>query len=320
MRILITGGLGFIGGRLGQYLHQAGHQVVLGSRSASSPPNWLPYAEVVKIDWNDDYALEKICNRVEVVIQAAGVNAQDCATDPVTALEINGLSTARLLEAASHAGVRRFIYLSTAHVYASPLIGVISEDTCPRNLHPYATSHLAGENVVLSANQRGQIEGVVLRLSNAFGAPAHKDVNCWMLLVNDLCRQALATRKLVLQSSGDQQRDFIAMSEICRVIEYLSAYSADTLSSKVINIGSGISQSVLEMAQLIQQRCKMLLGFEPEILRPMISAVERHEILEYRTDRLAEMGLDVVVDNIVEIDRLLTFCQASFNKTQIANV
>jgi hypothetical protein len=108
------------------------------------------------------------------------------------------------------------------------------------------------------------------------------------------------------------------MSEICRVIECLSTYSANTLPARVINVGSGRAQSVLEMAQLIQQRCTILLGFEPEILRPMISAVERHEILEYRTDRLVEMGLDVVDDNIVEVDRLLDFCQASFHKTESA--
>ena len=318
VRILITGGFGFVGGRLAEHLAEGGHQIVLGTRNSISPRDWLPFADVTQTVWDDDLALERSCKGIDVVIQAAGMNAQDCTFDPVAALAFNGVATSRLVEAASRAGVKRFIYLSTAHVYASPLVGTITEETCPRNLHPYATSHLAGENVVLSANQRGQIEGVVLRLSNVFGAPAHKDVNCWMLLVNDLCRQALAARKLMLQSSGYQRRDFIAMSEICRVIEYLSTYSADTLPARVINVGSGVSQSVLEMAHLIQQRCAILLDFEPEILRPMISAVERHEILEYRTDRLTEMGLDVVDDNIVEIDRLLAFCQVSFNKTESA--
>lgn len=320
MRILITGGLGFIGGRLGQYLHQAGHEVVLGSRNATRPPNWLPFAEVVNIDWSDDCALEKVCNRVEVIIQSAGVNAQDCATDPVAALEFNGLATARLVEAASLTQVKRFIYLSTAHIYASPLLGTISEDTSPRNLHPYATSHLAGENAVLSANQRGKIEGIVLRLSNVFGAPAHKDVNCWMLLVNDLCRQAVETGAIVLHSSGLQQRDFIAMAEVCQVVEHLAFCDFDRVLPRVFNVGSGVSQSVLEMAQLVQLRCKLILGFEPKLQRLATDSDGKHGTLKYRIDRLGEMGINVCNDNSIEIDGLLAFCQVTYNKNRRVNL
>lgn len=315
MRILITGGFGYIGGRLGQHLQKLGHQVILGSSTKDIAPNWLPDVKVVKTNWTDNQALKEICNQVDVVIHAAGMNAKDCAEDPIAALEINGLATARMVNAAMLAGVKKFIYLSTAHVYASPLVGVITENTCPRNIHPYATSHLAGENVVLNANQqRGKIECLVLRLSNAFGAPVNVDANCWMLLANDLCRQALVTQRLVLQSSGTQQRDFIAMSEVCRVIEYLSSHPTDVLSTKVINTGSGVSKSVLQMAQLIQQRCIVLFGFEPEIQRPNPINNEAYEPLDYRTDRLSEVGFNVSVDNVVEVDELLNFCQLAFGK------
>jgi UDP-glucose 4-epimerase len=158
-KILITGGMGYVGGRLAVHLAQAGHQIVLGSRNASSPPVWLPQAEVLQIAWGDAGALEQSCDGVDVVIHAAGMNAQDCAADPAAALGFNGVATARLVAAACRAGVQRFIYLSTAHVYASPLVGAITEETCPRNMHPYATSHIAGEHAVLYANQHKQIRG-----------------------------------------------------------------------------------------------------------------------------------------------------------------
>lgn len=316
MRILITGGFGFIGGRLALHLAQAGHQILLGSRKVISPPTWLQHAEVKHIEWDDSHALELSCNGVDVVIQAAGMNAHDCATDPVAALSFNGVANARFVAAANRAGVQRFIYLSTAHVYGSPLVGTITEVTCPRNLQPYATSHLAGEHAVLSASQCGQIEGIVLRLSNAFGAPVHKDVNCWKLLVNDLCKQAVQTRKLVLKTSGLQQRDFISMTDLCRVAEHL-AVNGSSKQISIFNVGSGVSQSVFVMAQSIQQRCEQVLGFEPVLERVQGEADDLHPTLFYRIDNLAAIGIKSdFLENFAEIDSLLSFCQQTFCKAQ----
>lgn len=317
MRFLITGGFGFVGGRLAGHLAQAGHQIVLGSRQAVPPPAWLPQAAVVQMNWDDATALERICNGVDVVIQAAGMNARDCSLDPVAALAFNGLATARLVAAASRAGVKRFVYLSTAHVYANPLVGTVSEDTCPRNLHPYATSHLAAEHAVLSAGERGEIQSIVLRLSNAFGAPMHKDVNCWMLLVNDLCRQAIQTQKLILYTSGQQQRDFIAMSEVCRVAERLAFGSGDECETGIFNIGAGMAQSVVSMAQNIQQCCVKVLGFEPELQREHDQAMHSIAPLTYRADRLSEIGIELgAIHDQEEIENLLRFCNTAFGSIQ----
>ena len=320
MRILITGGFGFIGGRLATDLFRAGHEVVIGTRHPVSSPDWLPQSDVVKMVWDDEVSLSRSCDGIDAIIHAAGMNVQDCDADPVSALGFNGLATAKLVAAAGRENVKRFIYLSTAHVYSGKLTGVITEETCPRNTHPYATSHLAGENIVLNANQQGQIDGIVLRLSNVFGAPMQNEVNCWTLLANDLCRQISNTRKLVLRSNGNQRRDFISMSEICRILQHITTYGADTLSTKVINVGSGTSQTVYEISKLIQSRCKILLGFEPEILRPIIGFPEKAETFVYKTNRLAELGLNVSIDNTFEIDNLITFCQSSFKKSYRDNV
>jgi len=312
MRILITGGFGFIGGRLAQHLHIAGHHVILGTRKSDGKPDWLPQGEVVQIVWSDGPALEQICAETDVVIHASGMNAQDCIADPVAALECNGLATARLVKAAVSAGVKRFIYISTAHVYGAWLQGVITEESCPRNLHPYATSHLAGEHVVLSSSYRGEIEGVVLRLSNAFGAPVVKDVNCWMLLVNDLCRQAVETGEMVLHTSGRQYRDFIPMSDVCRIVEHVCSCFIDSSSPFIMNAGSGVSTSVLDMARLIQQRY-VCLGYKPLITRPADDGQERGDRLIYQSDRLTRSALVLDNDRSHEVDMLLHFCH-TFNK------
>lgn len=312
MRILITGGLGLIGGRLGQYLQRAGHQIILGSRNAGDPPDWLSQAEAVQTGWNDSCALEQICNKVDVVIQAAGMNAQDCTADPVVALEFNGLATAHLVAAASRAGVKRFIYLSTAHVYASPLIGTITEDTCPRNLHPYSTSHLAGEHAVLGASQRGEIEGIVLRLSNAFGAPMHKDVNCWMLLVNDLCRQAVTKRSLTLRSAGVQRRDFVTLQDVGRAVSHMLDLSKEQMGDGVFNIGGAWAPRVIDMVELIQERCSALLGFVPALIRPEPEEGEVTLDLEFQIDRLLASGFKLSGNAVTEIDATLLLCREAF--------
>jgi len=128
-----------------------------------------------------------------------------------------------LMSPAIAAGLERFIYFFTAHVYGEPLIGRITEATLPRPIHPYAITHYAAKNFVLAAHNQNKITGVALRLSNGFGAPTHPNVDCWTLLVNDLCRQAVQTRKIVLRSNGLQQRDLIPLMDIGGAVRHLIA-------------------------------------------------------------------------------------------------
>jgi len=312
MRILVTGGFGFVGGRLAAHLAQAGHKVILGSRTLRVAPDWLPSAEVMQIEWNDQYSLEQNCVGVDVVIQAAGMNAQACAEDPMAALACNGLATSRLVTAASRMGVQQFIYLSTVHVYGSPMKGVITENCRPLNPHPYATSHLAGEYAVLRAHHRREIKGKVLRLSNAFGAPMYGEVNCWMLLVNDLCRQAVLTRKLELRTSGLQQRDFIGLNKVCQMIEHCIFDSTDSCKTQIFNICSGSSKTLIEMSEIIRMRCVNVLGFVPKLhlSNKNNEIIDSFKIISNVNLTHSEQEMDSQC--IAEIDNLLFFCDVHF--------
>lgn len=312
-RILITGGFGFVGGRLARHLWEAGYGVVLGSREVSKPPDWLSSAEVVTMNWQDSCELERACLEVDVVIHAAGMNAQDCEADPVAALHFNGVATARLATSAARAGVRRFIHLSTAHVYGSPLIGTITEETCPRNLHPYATSHLSGEHVVMQVAKLSKMNSVILRLSNGYGEPAHKDVNCWSLLVNDVCRQAIQHNQIVLNTDGRQFRDFVPVKVICDTILHLIDVDEFQNIGSVINVGTGHSRSVLEMAELIRKRCQLVLGSSPAIVVPQPTSIASVPSLNFSVAKLNALGVRCNANTEFEIDQLLKFCQAHFS-------
>lgn len=312
MKILITGGLGYVGGRLSQYLSSKNHDVVLTSRNFTGTPNWLPKSKVVQVNFKNESELNELCKDIDWVIHLAGMNAADCAQDPVAALEVNGVFTGHLLKASMTNKVKRFIYLSTAHVYGSPLKDKITEENCPLNLHSYATSHRAGEDLVRLAHSKKEIEGIVVRLSNTFGAPAFKGANCWMLLVNDLCVQAVKNQRMVLSTSGAQKRDFISMSDTERALEHLLLLDSTKVGDGLFNVGGDWPVSVYEMAQLISKRYESLTGKKIEISRREDLVINRSEDLDYDISKLLSTGFQLEKNREAEIDRTLKFCLANF--------
>jgi len=314
MKVLVVGGTGFLGGRIAAYLCQLGYEVRIGSRRKIQNLREAPNSEVVFLDWDKPSSLSKACKGIDTVIHAAGMNAQDCAADPTGAFFSNTIHTARLVSESVKASVQRFMYLSTAHVYASPLEGTISENTCPRNLHPYATSHLAGEYAVLREHELGTIDGVVFRLTNAFGAPIDKEVNCWTLLVNDICRQAIERKQIILRTDGLQLRDFIPISDVCQTLALFAKQVPTKKIGGIYNLGSGSSRSVLNMATLVQARCIEVLDFAP-LLMAAQSNGQRPSALTYQIEKLSKLGLNVEQEKAaVEIDRLLLFCKNQFTE------
>ena len=308
--ILITGGFGFLGGRLGQHLSNHYH-ILLGTRIKRDTPNWLSQAKVLQIDWNSKKSLNKVCEKVDVIIHASGMNAKKCASDPEKALLVNGTFTKNLVKASISQNVGKFIYLSTVHVYSDRLLGVIRESTPTVNTHPYASSHIAGEDSVFLAIRQGYIEGAVVRIANAFGKPTHKDVDCWMLLVNDLCKQAQVKKTLTLNNDGSQVRDFVTVSDVCMAIEFLITDSQDS-SNSIVNIGSGIAQTINQIALRVQDNCFIVSGVLPKINKPKLLAKKQNNSLTVQTDYLNNSDFKFTNDFDQEIRSLLDFCKEKF--------
>jgi UDP-glucose 4-epimerase len=306
----LTGGLGYLGGRLAQSLAATTrHEVTLATRRPGPMASPAENVRVVPIDWTRDADLENSCADMDAVVHLAGINAAECVRDPVAALEFNGLVTARLLRAAAKQGVTRFLYLSSAHVYGASLRGFVDERTCPQPLHPYATSHRAGEDSVRLARRDNTIEGVVARLSNAFGAPVHPQVDCWSLVTNDLCRQAVTGRQQVLRSAGGQRRDFIPMTEACRALAHLLVLPSARLGDGLFNVGGAWAPTVLEMAELIAERVAANLGFRPHVVPGTVDDGQGGDDLQYSLAKLAASGFEVRREAAVEeLDRLIAFC------------
>lgn len=317
MRILLTGGLGYLGGRLTESLLGAGqrHEIVLGTRGTKQPPDWASQGKVVAIDWASDSSLAQACRNVDVVVHLAGMNAADCARDPAVALDVYRAGTSRLVHAAVSQGVTRFVYVSTAHVYGAALSGNVDESTKPQPRHPYATSHFAAEEVVRASRANGAIEAVVVRLSNSFGAPADASANCLTLLTNDLCQQAVRDRCMVLRTAGTQRRDFVAMSEACRAIGHLLAAPVGRLGDGLFNVGSGTALTILQMAQMAVDRVRAVLGFAPVLqVGEAVDAVG-NELDSFSVRRLIDSGfVPRPGATVEELDRLVAFAARTWGR------
>jgi UDP-glucose 4-epimerase len=241
----------------------------------------------------------------------AALNEVDSERDPDRAIETNVTGTVRLLRAARQAGVQRFVYLSTAHVYAAPLEGRIDEEIVTRPVHPYAITHRAAEDFVLAVRDPS-FQSVALRLSNAVGAPASATVPRWTLLVNDLCRQVATTGTMTLRSSGLARRDFIAMSDACRAIAHVTRLPISQLSARLMNLGGGRSLRVIDVVTMIADRAEKLLGARPKIVRPEPASGEVSPELDYRIDKLLATGFELRGHLEDEIDDTLRLCVAAF--------
>ena len=315
--ILLTGGLGYVGGRVAEWLtRDPDFEIFVTSRHPASAivPEWLAKDHCIKLDILNDEDIKNACRNINTVIHFAALNEIDSSLDPEKAVLINALGTLKLLKSAETAGVRRFIYFSTAHVYRTTLEGVLSETTIPRPVHPYAISHRTAEDFVLALNNQKGMKGIVIRLSNSIGAPISTRVNRWSLVGNDLCRQVITTHKIQLKTSGAQKRDFIGLRDVSRAVAHILALPDNSLLDGLFNLGGESSLTIFELALIIQKRCELTLGFSPPIIRPVTTEGEEGPLLRYSIEKLKSTGFSLEGTLDQEIDDTLMFCKTHFTE------
>ena len=313
--ILITGGLGYLGGRIANHLLRTQDiPILLGTKDQDyNLPYELQNCKVIQLDVLKESDIKLACNGVTTIIHLAALNFQESQKDPKKALLVNSKGTYELLGSAVQSGVKKFIYFSTAHVYGSPLLGNIDESTKPFPANPYSLSHLEAEEHVLKFHTENNINGIVLRLSNAIGKPMDKKVNCWMLASNSFCKQAILNREITLSGNQHQQRDFIPISYIENLIDKILDNSSKDYYGKVMNVGSGRSISIIDLAKIISKRCKVLFGFEPKLTKNQQDQQKRNNELNYNCKNFKNLNIISEKSLEDEIDELLKFCKKSFN-------
>jgi UDP-glucose 4-epimerase len=305
--VLLTGGFGNLGGRITAAIAATSRwNIKLISRSAVTAPSWAPDAEIIRFDLTSRPLDSTICVGVDAVIHLAALDDRAAKSNIDLANDLSGNATRYLIENATRFNVDRFLFMSTAHVYADSLIGNITEDSVTTSTHPYATSHMLGEQALLAAES--QITGVRIRCANGFGYPIGSSIELKNTLMNDLCQQVVQTGVITLRSSGTQPRNFVPFGDVAAATIHLLELDKIQLSDGLFNVGSTSSCSVLAMAQLVAERAHRVFRIDCPIVRPEDAETTEPQTLDYSISKLLATGFSPSNSVDEEIDGLLRSC------------
>lgn len=308
MHVLLVGGSGFLGGRIVRaLLARPGSRVrILTPEEPRAQWKERPGVEILRADVREPESVQGSCDGISHVIYLAGLNQVACEARPVEAVAVSGLGALHLAEEAARSGVQRFIYVSSFHVYGSVNAERLTEELAVHPRNHYGLSRRVGEMYCSLVAERRGLSVVILRLSNGYGAPADEQADCWSLVVNDLCRQAIREGRLVLRSSGRQERDFIAMRDILAGMQLFLNAPAASLGQQVFNLGSGESVSVLTVAERIRATFAERFGKE----LPLQTGGDPAEGRPFHFDirRARALGFEPRGDMAEEIRELFSAC------------
>ena len=149
-------------------------------------------------------------------------------------------------------------------------------------------------------------ELTILRCGNGIGFPLTHEVDIWHNFVNDLCVQAVKHRELIIKSPPNIERNFVTLEDFCRAFYFFGIERLNSTGHRVFNLGSKMSRTLLEMAELIASQTQSLFGFRPTIR--LESEPSRHETrLVYDSRRLETTGFQLNESFEKEISGILRF-------------
>jgi len=301
MKVLITGGAGFIGSHLANQLHQRGHYVrVLDDLSSGDPANLLPGINFNRGDVRDIPKLWSLLQGVDVVYHlAARVSVPASILYPREYNDVNVGGTVSLLEACRDVNVKRVILGSSATVYGDESVQPVNESMPTRPAVPYAVSKLAAEHYLFNLGQLCGFETVALRIFNAYGPgqplpPAHAPV------IPQFVHQIAGSGSVVIFGDGSQTRDFVYIDDVVEAL--ISAAQVTGVDRQIINVGSGseisLNQLVEQIALIVGTKANLLYNRTASggIARLVADLSKAKQLLNYIPSIQLELGLRRLIE------------------------
>ncbi|OGG72643.1 epimerase [Candidatus Kaiserbacteria bacterium RIFCSPLOWO2_01_FULL_53_17] len=309
MKILVTGGAGYIGSVLVPELLKAGHKVrVLDSLIYNQNPLLLHFIdenfEFIKDDIRNVEAVKKAVAGVDVIIHlAAIVGAPACKRDPKLAEEVNYTGTVNIVNACTDS--QKFFFASTGSVYGK-VEGICTEDIPTNPLSEYGDTKLRAEQAVMQAGN-----AIAYRFATAFGLAPRLRLD---LLPNDFVAKALREKYLLIYDK-DFKRTFVHVRDIVRAYIF-GIEHFDAMKNEVYNVGSEkMNRTKEEIANLVRER----IPFEIEYAEKGIPDPDQRDY-EVSYQKIARHGFDTEISLEKGIQELIDGLNALPEQGRFSNV
>jgi len=253
VKVVVTGGAGFIGGNLCRTLARAHQVTVLDDLSSGQRDNLagLDAVELVEGSILDERALNRVLQDCEAVVHlAARPSVPRSIAEPVAAHEVNATGTLRVLEAARRAGNPHVIVASSSSVYGANPILPKSENLATRPISPYAASKLATESYTLAWGHSYGLPVLVFRFFNVFG-PLQPAGHAYAAAIPTFIDAALSGRPIPVHGDGQQTRDFTFVETVAAVIR--DAIERKVTHPEPVNLAFGSNISLLDVIDHLGQ-------------------------------------------------------------------
>ena len=308
MRILVTGGAGFIGSHLVERLLVEGHDVRVLDNFSSGRRENLAFAkagaplEVIEGDLREASSVETAVTGVDGVFhEAALVSVPRSVEDPVLSCDVNVHGTVRLFDAARRARVRRIVFASSAAVYGDTTMLPVAESAPARPLSPYGLDKLYTEQLAALHHALYGLEAVPLRYFNVFG-PRQDPSSPYSGVISIFASRLLAGQPITMHGDGEQTRDFVYVADIVQA--NMRAMFASYPGPSPLNVGGGGRTSLNALAAVLGE----IIGTRASITRgPARSGDIRHSgaditairrALAYEPQWTTRAGLEALVGSI----------------------
>ena len=310
MKVLVTGGAGFIGSNLVRALLADGHDVrALDNFSTGNRANLLEVNDDIELVEGDLRSYERVHNAVrgvEVVFhQGALPSVPRSVHDPLTTSAVNVESTLNVLLAARDEEVRRVVFASSSSVYGNSGTLPRQEGAAVDPIAPYAVAKLAAERYCVSFSRVYNIETVALRYFNVFG-PRQDPRSQYAAVVPHFIQETSAGRPVPIYGDGMQSRDFTYVGNVMQA--NLLAAVADGVNGEILNVAAGHPVSVNELADTIgavlgRDVEKQYLPPRPGDVRDSWADLSRaRELLGYEPEVGLEDGLSRTAEFLLQAD------------------
>ena len=278
MKVLVTGGAGFIGSHLCDKLIQEGNAVVCLDNflngNLTNIRHLLSYKtfKLINGDIRNFDTLEKLMPGVNVICHlAAQIHVDRSIIEPKLTYDINVLGTQNILEAARMYDIDKIIYMSTSEVYGTAEYAPMDEKHPLNSPHPYGASKIAADRMCHAYNQTYKMNINIVRPFNAFG-PRQKDTG-YGGVISIFTKRVMSGAPPLIYGDGNQTRDYTYVTDVVDALNLILKFPEPIPTP--VNLGTGSEVKIIDLANMIIDLSGQHGKLKPVFIEPRPGEVNR---------------------------------------------